>query len=186
MNLSVEYIEALAAETGFRPETLEKVIRRTVPLEELFAGKLRATLDRAMPRDLFDTIRLPDYAADTWASLRLRCIHVALAATLPRPLYEYGQKRLDRVTKRATQKQLTPMLHRDERWVANELKEQAWSVLKPMVTLDDQEREYIDRVHAGRLSPELLFPNDEEMADRLKRHPAILWKIENVKRHRSK
>ena len=35
---------------------------RVVPLEELFTGKLRATLDRAMPRDLFDTIRLPGYA----------------------------------------------------------------------------------------------------------------------------
>ena len=30
-----------------------------VPPEELFAGKLRATLDRAMPRDLYDTVRLP-------------------------------------------------------------------------------------------------------------------------------
>jgi predicted nucleotidyltransferase component of viral defense system len=39
---------------------------RVVPLEELFAGKLRATLDRAMPRDLFDTIRLPGYGAGIW------------------------------------------------------------------------------------------------------------------------
>ena len=30
---------------------------RVVPMEELYAGKLRATLDQAMPRDLFDTIR---------------------------------------------------------------------------------------------------------------------------------
>ncbi len=159
---------------------------RVVPLEELFTGKLRATLDRAMPRDLFDTIRLPGYAANDWDTLRLRRTHVALAATLPHPLFKYGQDRFDRVTERAIREQLVPMLHRDERPVANELKEQAWLVLKPLVTLDDEEREYIDRVHAGKLSPELLFPDDEELTNRLRRHPALLWKIENVKRHLSK
>lgn len=158
---------------------------RVVPLEELFTGKLRATLDRAMPRDLFDTVRLPGYGADMWDTQRLRRIHVALAATLPHPLYQYGRDRFERVTERSIQEQLAPMLHSDERPVANELKEQAWSVVEPLVTLDDAEREYIDRVHAGELSPELLFPDDEELANRLIRYPALLWKLENVKRHLS-
>jgi hypothetical protein len=156
---------------------------RIVSVDELFAGKLRATLDRAMPRDLFDSIRLPGYATDEWAAPRLRRIHVALAATLPRPLYEYGEARFERVTARAVQEQLIPMLHRDEMPTAGELKQQAWSVLAPLVMLDDAEREYIDRVQAGELSPELLFPDDEETADRLKRHPALRWKIDNVRRY---
>ncbi|HEX9853157.1 MAG TPA: nucleotidyl transferase AbiEii/AbiGii toxin family protein [Woeseiaceae bacterium] len=74
---------------------------RVVPVHELFAGKLRATLDGAMPRDLFDTIRLPSYAAEERATPKLRRIHVALAATLPHPLYEYGEARLHRITDRA-------------------------------------------------------------------------------------
>ena len=48
-----------------------------------------------------------------------------------------------------------------------------WSVLKPLTALSDDEREYIDRVHAGELAPELLFPDDSEMANRLQRHPAL-------------
>ncbi len=159
---------------------------RVVPLEELFTGKLRATLDRAMPRDLFDTIRLPGYGTKIWDTQRLRRIHVALAATLPHPLYQYGQDRFERVTDRSIEEQLVPMLYGGEPPVANELKQQAWSVMEPLVTLDDTEREYIDRVHAGELSPELLFPDDEELANRLTRYPALLWKIENVKRHLSK
>jgi predicted nucleotidyltransferase component of viral defense system len=170
----------------WQPPGIENPKVRVVPLEELFTGKLRATLDRAMPRDLFDTIRLPGYAADDWDNPRLRRTHVALAATLPHPLFKYGKDRFDRVTDRAIREQLVPMLHRDERPVANELKEQAWLVLKPLVTLDDEEREYIERVHAGKLSPELLFPDDEELTIRLRRHPALLWKIENVRRHLSK
>ncbi len=170
----------------WQPPGIARPEVRVVPLEELFTGKLRATLDRAMPRDLFDTIRLPGYAADGWDTPRLRRTHVALAATLPHPLFEYGQDRFDRVNERAIREQLVPTLHRDERPVANELKEQAWLVLKPLVMLDDVEREYIDRVHAGKLSPELLFPDDDELANRLRRHPALLWKIENVKRYLSK
>ena len=159
---------------------------RVVCLEELFTGKLRATLDRAMPRDLFDTIRLPRYGADVWHTQRFRRIHVALAATLPHPLYQYGQDRFERVTDRSIEEQLLPMLHSGEQPVANQLKEQTWSVVEHLVTLDDAEREYIDRVHTGELSPELLFPDDEVLANRLLRYPALLWKIENVKRHLSK
>jgi len=157
-----------------------------VPLEELFTGKLRATLDRAMPRDLFDTIRLPGYEATLWESQRLRRVHVALAATLPHPLYEYGQDRFERVTDRSIEEQLVPMLHSAERPEADELKEQAWYVVEPLVTLDEAEREYIDRVHAGELMPELLFPDDEELANRLSRYPALLWKIRNVRRYLSR
>jgi hypothetical protein len=159
---------------------------RVVPLEELFTGKLRATLDRAMPRDLFDTIRLPGYAADMWGSQRLRRIHVALGVTLPLPLYQYGRDRFDRVTDRSIEEQLLPMLQGSVRPLASELKEQAWSVMEPLIMLDEAEREYVDRVHAGELSPELLFPDDEEMAGRLARHPVLLWKIENVKRYLSR
>ena len=159
---------------------------RVVPLEELFTGKLRATLDRTMPRDLFDTIRLPGYAEDMWGSRRLRRIHVALAVTLPLPLYRYGRDRFDRVTDRSIEEQLLPMLQGNERPLASELKEQAWSVMEPLVTLDEAEREYVDRVHAGELSPALLFPDDEELADRLLRHPVLLWKVENVRRYLSR
>ena len=55
--------------------------------------------------------------------------------------------------------------------------------MHPLVKPDDAEREYLDRVNAGELSPELLFPDDNEIADRVKRHPALQWKIENVRRH---
>lgn len=157
-----------------------------VSLEELFAGKLRATLDRAMPRDLFDTIRLPRYGADMWGSQRFRRIHVAMAVTLPLPLHQYGQDRFERVTDRSIEEQLVPMLQGSERPVTSELKEQAWSVVAPLVSLDEAEREYVDRVHAGELLPALLFPDDGDLADRLSRHPALLWKIENVRRHLSR
>jgi hypothetical protein len=129
---------------------------------------------------------LPEYGAEIWGSQRLRRIHVALAVTLPLPLYQYGKERFERVTDRSIEEQLVPMLQGNEWPVASELKERAWSVMEPLVALDEAEREYTSRAHAGELSPHLLFPDDEEMASRLARAPALLWKIENVRRHVSR
>ncbi|MDZ7829244.1 MAG: nucleotidyl transferase AbiEii/AbiGii toxin family protein [Halofilum sp. (in: g-proteobacteria)] len=49
----------LSRRAMWQPPGFERPEVTIVPLEELAAGKLRATLDRAMPRDLFDTVRLP-------------------------------------------------------------------------------------------------------------------------------
>jgi hypothetical protein len=111
---------------------------------------------------------------------------VALGVTLPLPLYQHGRDRLDRVTDRSIEEQLLPMLQGNARPLASELKEKAWFVMEPLVTLDEAEREYVDRVHAGELSAELLFPDDEELVGRLARHPVLLWKIENVRQHLSR
>lgn len=139
-----------------------------------------------MPRDLFDTIRLPGYTANMWAGRRLRRIHVALGVALSLPLYLYGRNRLERVTDRSIEEQLAPVIQGDEQPLASKLKEQAWSVMEPLVTLDDAERQYVERVHVGELLPALLFPGDQELADRLVRRPVLLWEIETVRRHLSR
>jgi hypothetical protein len=66
---------------------------------------------------------------------------------------------------------------------ANEIREAAWHVLEPLLTLTAAERAYTDRLQAGDLRPELLFPADPETARRLARHPALLWKARNAARH---
>ena len=127
----------------------------------------------------------PAYAGPLWGTLRFRRLHVALAVTLSHPLYDYGRDRFDRVTDRHIREQLVPTLPADQRPTAVELKNKAWHVAAPLIQVDEVEREYIDRVHIGELQPELLFPDDTALTKQLQRHPALLWKIENVKRHRS-
>lgn len=170
----------------WQPPGVENPTVAMVPLEELAAGKLQATLDRSMPRDLFDTVRLPHLVSEIWGSLRIRRLHIALAAALPRPLYDYGSDRFERVTARHVREQLIPMLHFDERPTAASLREQAWQVMAPLVELEESEREYIDRIHAGELRPDLLFPDDGALVERLQTHPALRWKLENVKRYRGR
>ena len=66
---------------------------------------------------------------------------------------------------------------------AEELIDRAWAVVESFVSLDGPEREYIEAIHRGELRTELLVPHDPELAARLSRHPAILWKLQNVRRH---
>ena len=49
------------------------------------------------------------------------------------------------------------------------------------MTFGDNEAKYIASIQRGELDPELLFPDDPEEAKRIAAHPAILWKLINVR-----
>jgi len=109
-------------------------------------------------------------------------LFVALSAVLPRSLAEYGHERLGRVTDAMVAESLHPLLRSTERPGATELRERAWQVVEPWLTLTEVEREYVAAVQDGKLHPELLFPDDAALVERIRRHPAILWKVDNARR----
>lgn len=168
----------------WQPANAERPSLSVVGIGELIAGKLCALLDRGAPRDLFDAVHLPAVAGAEWGSSRMRSLFVALAGTLNHPLYTYGPDRWGRINDRAVREQLHPTLAHLAQPDADELMEAAWTVLGPLLTLTAADREYTDRLQLGDLRPELLFPADPETAGRLARHPALLWKAQNARRHR--
>jgi hypothetical protein len=42
---------------------------------------------------------------------------------------------------------------------------------------------FLAAMAAGKYQPELLFPSHPEIVERIRRHPALLWKSENVTQH---
>lgn len=154
-----------------------------VGTEELCSGKLCALLSRSMPRDLYDAARMPTIAPSVLSSPRFRAVFMALAGTLDHPLYTYGQNRFSRVTEDSVREQLHPMLSRDDRPDAGTLRKKAWSVVEPLLELTKSEHEYAERIQLGDLHLESLFPDDDEALDRLRRHPALLWKVQNARKH---
>ena len=170
----------------WQPGDAERPTVKVVGVAELVSGKLLASLDRAAARDLYDVPRLPSIAGDAWSSPRTRSLFVALAGILNHPLHSYGQDRWGRVTDLVVEEQLHPMLAASTRLDAVELRDRAWAVVAPLLELTAAEREYTDRIHLGELRPDLLFPDDEDLASAVSRHPALLWKAENAKRHRKR
>lgn len=166
----------------WQPGTLTRPRLRLAPVVEIAAGKLVAALGRNLPRDLYDTSRLPDLFPEAWNEPTLRQAFVALSGVLDRPLTDYGEERVC-VTDRQVREQLDPMLASAERLGSADLNARAWRVLSPFLMLSDAEREYVKRLQVGELRPELVCPDDTLMAERLSRHPALLWKARNAKEH---
>lgn len=57
-----------------------------------------------------------------------------------------------------------------------------------LATVLDHKREaaYLAAMAEGNYRPELLFPGEAAIVGRIKRHPALLWKADNVARHLSR
>jgi predicted nucleotidyltransferase component of viral defense system len=161
-----------------RPEVL------TLSLQEIITGKMLAMLDRGAARDVWDLVNLPSPAEDVMVLQSFRVWFIALAAILDHPLPTYTLIRLQgQVTEHVILEQLAPMLAVDTPPRADDLVEQAWSVLNEFMTLSSNEAAYFASIEQGELRPELLFPNSPENVQRIAEHPAVLWKVKNVRAH---
>jgi len=167
----------------WQPGELDRPQVRVVSPEELCTGKLLALLDRTAARDVWDAGKLPTMAGAPLASPLFRPLFVALSATLDHPLDSYEQQHLEaRFADRGVAQQLVPMLAGGEKPRAGELIKGAWAVLRPFLHLEPREKEYIEAIHRGEVRAGLLFPDDAERSERIARHPAIQWKILNVRK----
>jgi hypothetical protein len=126
--------------------------------------------------------RLPDLAGRELSSRPFRAQFLAFSAILDRPLPSYDRGRLENlVTGRAIAQELLPLLMSNESADATYLVQRAWKVVSPFVALTAREREYTDFIARGELRTDLLFPNDTREAERIAQHPAIQWKLRNVR-----
>lgn len=178
-----------ATETGtvWQPGGLDQPQVRIAGQAELIAGKLLALLDRCAARDAWDVAHLSEAAVRILSTSDFRARFIAISAILEHPLSAYGRDRLQNsFSDRVVDEQLLPMLSANANIAAADLVERAWQRLAPLVSLSATEKEYFSSIQRGNLRLDLLFPDDAEEAARLARHPAIQWKIENVRAYRSR
>jgi predicted nucleotidyltransferase component of viral defense system len=148
-------------------------------IEELFAGKIRAMIDRQHPRDLYDLFRFRT-APLSYDSELMRKLAVLLGSTLNRDLRSYNMSRFADIDEQAIKRLLYPLLKAGDRPPGAEM----FAVAKPILegVLDHgREANFLAAMAAGKYQPELLFPKDAGIVDRIRRHPALLWKAENVR-----
>ena len=77
--------------------------------------------------------------------------------------------------------ELIPMIGGRTTVDRDDLINQAWKAVSPILDLDDSEREFIDRLQVGELRLELLVPGDAETRERLEKWPPLQWKAENAR-----
>lgn len=153
-------------------------------LPEIAAGKICAMLDRYKPRDLFDVARLPNVGAPFWTSKSFKKLVLAFTGILDHPLHAYRRDRLERVRPIDIAAELVPMIGAQAIVDRDDLIDQAWKAVAPILVLNDSEREFIDRLQTGDLRLDLLVPEDTEMRERLAKWPPLQWKALNARKPR--
>jgi predicted nucleotidyltransferase component of viral defense system len=167
------------------------VLARAIPVvdvHEIAGGKLSALLSRRASRDLFDA-----HALLGRTDLDDGCLRIAFVAmgamnridwrmVCPESL-SYDAREIG---ERLVPVLRTPHLSRDARAWAHELLSECRERLVRVLPLRSEEREFLDRLlDHGELRPELLTA-DESLAERLRIHPALLWKSRNVRMWRGR
>lgn len=166
----------------WQPGELDQPYVRIVGTPELLIGKLLALLDRGAARDVWDIANLPQPLLDVAASEQFRRHFIAFSAILPHPLSTYTQRRLERLTNnQKTADQLSATLIANEPVNMTALIERAWNLIERFMHLSADEAAYVTAIGLGELRLDLLFPNDQAEAELFERHPAIQWKLKNVR-----
>jgi hypothetical protein len=171
----------------WQPGELDRPRVKVVGWDELAAGKMLALLDRGAVRDIWDVGRLPTLQGQAIESPSFRARFVALSATLEEPLPSYTMKHLqERVTDREIAQQLIPLLSTDEAPRAMDIVRKACQVMEPFLSLKPGERDYLAAIERGEIRTELVFPEDEKQARIFAEHPALQWKLLNVRQNLSR
>lgn len=153
-----------------------------VSYEELFAGKIKALLDRSAPRDLYDVFRLSESGQELdFPKLRKNVILFGITCDV-----DWRQKdfrTIDRITLQTVDTQLTPMLRAGETIDLQSMKKSVKQFLTNLMGYSVDEQRSMDRfLDKGLYEPQLLFA-DKDQAKRLEKHPAVLWKLHNLRQY---
>ncbi len=153
---------------------------------ELVAGKLAALLDRAAGRDLYDV-----HALLTGLDLDRRRLRLAFVVAAALSTRDWRRRVPDDVhaDPRELRARLLPLLRRThvpgvrdvDAWI-DRLVAETREALTVVLPLEESEQAFLSAVHEeGTIRPEVLT-DDEELRDRIGRHPGLLWRALDVRR----
>lgn len=152
---------------------------------ELYGSKIAALIGRTTARDIFDVFQLinKQILLDSELDMLKKCSIFYLLTSNEfqslGDLLNQFKKNMENLSFSAIKRNLIPLLHVGERIDTDAFKQTVSQFIETLFELTETEQKYIDSFNAGEFNPELLF--DKAIADRLKEHPMVLWKMMNHK-----
>ena len=162
---------------------LEDVVVKTLSPIELFATKINALIGRGAAIDLYDVYNMVThklFSSPEEQELLRKCTLFYLTVGSSRKgdttLIEYSIfPSIDKIRFPQIKSQLLPVLKRSERFDFEKAKTEVKTYLMQLLTLTQEEKEYVNRFNHREYTPEFLF-QDEEIIKRIRSHPMALWK----------
>ena len=149
---------------------------------ELFGSKIKALIERAAPRDMYDVNRMIQnqlFKDDQMDLLRKIVVFYLAVGGKNKPEKEYSFERIQNIKFPQIRSTLIPVLKKTEKFDFEEAKTNVISFLSKLLILGDAENNFIDSFNQGEYKPELLFDNGE-IIERIKEHPMALWKMNEI------
>ena len=174
-------LEPLTRKTSV-PFIEEVAVYALSPLE-LFGSKIKALIERAAPRDMYDVNRMIKqkiFRDDQMDMLRKIVVFYLAVGGKNKPAKEYSFERIQNIKFPQIRSSLIPVLKKTEKFDLEEAKANVVSFLSKLLSLGEAEKNFIDSFNQGEYKPELLF-DDGQIIERIKDHPMALWKINEVK-----
>jgi hypothetical protein len=151
---------------------------KLVGKDEVYAGKLKATIQRTAERDLFDVDRLLGIGALGDLS-KIRYLTTFFLATDMPDAKMLRAETLAWPTVPAYMSAIHPMIRGADRRPLPSIRAAVEPVLRGILTWDARQMAFLDAVAARQSAGAALFPGDAGMAERINRHPAMKWRYEN-------
>ena len=154
----------------------------TVSLEELFAGKIKALMDRSAARDLYDTFHLATDASHV-DTTKLRKTLILFGITCDQDWRRKDRSTIDGIDAEMVDRELKPLLRSGEHPNLNQMKQAVNAFLDVLMNYNPDEQLFLGRfLDKGIYEPHLLF-EDPEQTQKLSAHPAVLWKLVNHRKY---
>ena len=178
--MRVHILEPLTRKTSI--PFIEGVDVYTVAPLELFGSKIKALVERAAPRDLYDINRMIKeniFKDDQMDMLRKIVVFYLAVGGKEKPKNGYSFEKIQNIRFPQIRSALIPVLKKSERFDFEEAKANVISFLSKHLIMGDSENDFIDSFNQGKYKPEVLF-DDPEIIDRIKEHPMALWKMNEI------
>ena len=173
-------LEPLTRKTSV-PFIEEVDVYALAPLE-LFGSKIKALIERAAPRDMYDVNRMIKeniFKEDQMDMLRKIVVFYLAVGGKNKPEKAYSFERIRNIKFPQIRSALIPVLKKTEKFDFEEAKTNVISFLSGFLIPGDAEKDFIESFNQGEYKPEVLF-DDHEIVERLKEHPMALWKMNEV------
>ncbi len=142
---------------------------------ELYASKINALLSRATPRDLYDVNAMINGNIIEDSNLLRKCLIFYNMVGGEQDIDDISFENIESINFAKFKTQLKPVLAKSDRFNLDEAKANVISYLKALISINEDERKFIEEFKSKNYRPELLF-DDEATIDNIKSHPMALWR----------
>ena len=151
--------------------------------DEIHASKVKAMIERAAPRDLFDVYQLA--AEGPLSDLRRRLATVFLG-TLDDDPRDLTIESVSWPSWRDLKQSLHPFLKGGFGLQLKDMRARIDPLIQSLLAWDNRQRDFLGALMAGSVEGDLLFPDLPKVAEAVNALPALQWKVANLEKNKKK